>query len=140
MGDTAEILPIGQNDCWEKINNEYVAKNTDTLESTIETVDRQLANSLSEHKLRYCTARPLRLIENDSIILMTDGTYKVSRYTIKYLSKPSHITSKDDLTEEYTDLPAMTHMEIVKIAVRLYSANKPTQNYQLLGQETQVME
>jgi len=31
-------------------------------------------------------------------------------------------------------------MEIVKLAVRLYAANKPTQNYNLLAQETQVME
>ena len=84
--------------------------------------------------------RPLRLIQGNSIILITDSNYKVSRYELVYLRRPRHIYSNDDLTQEYTDLPAMTHMEIVKLAVRLYAANKPNQNYNLLAQETQVME
>lgn len=141
LGDTVGIAPVGNNDCWEKDSNgQYVVKNTDSLESTIETVDRQLSNSLSEHRLKYCMARPLKLVRDNTVEYITDGTYKVSRVLLNYLRKPSHITTNDNLTEEYTDLPDTTHMEIVKIAVRLYAATKPTQNYQLLAQETQVME
>ena len=141
LGDTAGIQPNGVNDCWEKDEyGNYVIKNTDTLESTIETVDRQIADSLSEYRLKYCMARPLRLIQGNNIILITDSNYRVSRYELVYLRKPRHIYSNDDLTQEYIDLPAMTHMEIVKLAVRLYAANKPNQNYNLLAQETQVME
>lgn len=141
LGDTAGILPVGNNECWETDNTgKYIIKQTDTLEATIENIDRQLANSLSEHRLKYCMARPLKLIQNDKIILITDSNYRVVKYMITYLRKPSHIQTNDDLTQEYTDLPDMTHVEIVKLAVRLYSANKPTQNYQALAQETQVME
>lgn len=143
LGDTAGIQPMdgAEMKCWQKDSNgEYIIKRGDTIESTIETIDRQLSNSLSEHKLRYSFARPLKLIQDDKVILYTDGNYKVSEYNITYLIKPSKINSSDDLTTEYEDLPAHTHLEIVKTALRLYSATKPTQNYNLLAQETQVME
>lgn len=143
LGDTAGIQPADglTNKCWEKDENgEYIIKRGDTIESTIETIDRQLQNSLSEHRLKYAFARPLKLIQGNEITLFTDGKYKISEYDIKYLTKPGKINSSDDLATEYEDLPAHTHLEIVKIALRLYSATKPTQNYNLLAQETQVME
>ena len=141
LGDTAGIVPYNVNDCWETDEDgNYIVKRTDTLESTIETIDRQLQNSLSEHRLKYCFARPLKLIQDNQILLFTDGNYKISEYQILYLKQPSKISTNDDLTEEYVDLPSETHIEIIKLAVRLYSANKPTQNYQILAQETQVME
>lgn len=141
VGDTAAIGPYGTIDCWE-LDDVYkpVLKLTDTLESTIETIDRQLQNSLSEHKLKYCFARPLKLIQDNQILLFTDGNYVINNYYITYLKQPSKINTNDDLTQEYTDLPSETHMEIIKLAVRLYAANKPTQNYQALAQETQLME
>ena len=55
LGDTAGIQPSDEypNECWEKDDlGAYIVKYTDTLESTIETLDRQLSNSLSEHKLK----------------------------------------------------------------------------------------
>ena len=143
LGDTAGIQPADGmvNKCWQKDEDgNYIIKRGDTIESTIETVDKQLQNSLSEHRLKYAFARPLKLIQGNEIILYTDGKYKISEYDISYLTRPSKINSSDDLTAEYKDLPAHTHLEIVKLALRLYSATKPTQNYNLLAQETQVME
>lgn len=36
--------------CWEKDSNgKYVIKNTDTIEATIDTIDRIKENSLSEY-------------------------------------------------------------------------------------------
>ena len=143
LGDTAGISPADGivNDCWKKDSDgNYIVKNVDTLESTIETIDRQLSNSLSEHKLKHSYARPLKLIQGNNIVLYTDGNYKVAEYNLVYLSKPKGIFTNDDLSQEYTELPSHTHMEIVKLAVRLYATNKPTQNYNLLAQETQVME
>lgn len=141
LGDTAGISPLdgAEMPCWTKVNGEYVVKYSDTLESTIETVDRQLENSLSEHRLRYCLAKPLRLIEDNNIILITDGNYKVSEYKITYLSKPSDITI-DNATVEYTDLPEHTHMEIVKLAVQLFLSTKATNNYQIYSNEVASME
>lgn len=80
LGDRAGILPVGENNqCWKKDEEgEYIIRYTDTLEATVETIDRQLENSLSEHNLHYCQARPLRLIVGNKIQFYTDNKYKVS--------------------------------------------------------------
>lgn len=141
LGDTAGIQPSNLNECWEtNERGEYIIKYTDTLESTIETLDRQLSNSLSEHKLKYCQARPLKLIQDNNVILYTDGKYKVSEYEITYLAKPSEINSSNITNTEYTDLPEHTHMEIVKMAIQIYLATKPMQHYDAYSNEIASME
>lgn len=141
LGDTAGIQPSNLNECWEtNERGEYIIKYTDTLESTIETLDRQLGNSLSEHKLKYCQARPLKLIQDNNVILYTDGKYKVSEYEITYLAKPSEINSSNITNLEYTDLPEHTHMEIVKMAIQIYLATKPMQHYNAYSNEIASME
>lgn len=141
LGDTAGIQPSNLNECWEtNERGEYIIKYTDTLESTIETLDRQLGNSLSEHKLKYCQARPLKLIQDNNVILYTDGNYKVSEYEITYLAKPSKINSSNITNTEYTDLPEHTHMEIVKMAIQIYLATKPMQHYNAYSNEIASME
>ena len=141
LGDTAGIQPSNLNECWEtNERGEYIIKYTDTLESTIETLDRQLGNSLSEHKLKYCQARPLKLIQDNNVILYTDGNYKISEYQITYLTKPSKINSSNITNTEYTDLPEHTHMEIVKMAIQIYLATKPMQHYNAYSNEIASME
>lgn len=141
LGDTAGIQPSNLNECWEtNERGEYIIKYTDTLESTIETLDRQLGNSLSEHKLKYCQARPLKLIQDNNVILYTDGNYKISEYQITYLAKPSKIDSSNITNLEYTDLPEHTHMEIVKMAIQIYLATKPMQYYNAYSNEIASME
>ena len=120
LGDTAGIQPSDEypNECWEKDSlDAYVVKYTDTLESAIETIDRQLSNSLSEHKLRYC-----------------------QEYELTYLAKPSKIDSSNITNTEYTDLPEHTHMEIVKMAIQIYLATKPMQHYNAYSNEVASME
>lgn len=143
LGDTAGIQPLDDyNDpCWKRDEDgDYIIKRNDTIEATIETIDRQLGNSLSEHRLKYCTARPLRLIQGNKIYLYTDGKYKVSEYTITYLSKPVLLDSKNITNTEYTSLPEHTHMEIVKMAVQLYLATKPMEHYSAYSAEVNNME
>ena len=141
LGDTAGIQPSNLNECWEtNERGEYIIKYTDTLESTIETLDRQLGNSLSEHKLKYCQARPLKLIQDNNVILYTDGNYKISEYQITYLAKPSKIDSSNITNLEYTDLPEYTHLEIVKMAIQIYLATKPMQHYNAYSNEIASME
>ena len=142
LGDTAGIQPLDDyNDpCWKRDEyGEYMVKRNDTIEVTIETIDRQLSNSLSEHRLKYCTARPLRLIQGNDIYLYTDNNYKISEYTITYLIRPEKISSQN-LTENYTSLPEHTHIEIVKMAVQLYLATKPMQHYSVYSTEVNNME
>ena len=143
LGDTVGIQPPDDyiDNCWKMDEDgEYIVKKGDTIEATIETIDRQLNNSLSEHRLKYCNARPLRLVQGDQINLYTDGKYKVSEYAITYLSKPEHLDSKNITNTEYTSLPEHTHMEIVKIAVQLYLATKPMEHYSVYSTEINNME
>lgn len=141
LGDTAGISPADGviNNCWEKdaLGN-YKIKYSDTIEGTIETVDRIKENSLSEYRLKYTKAKPIRLIQDNTITLYTDGNYKVAEYTIEYLKKPSKVDLKTNPTDEYTDLPSHTHMEIVKLAVQLILATLP--NYNVYSNEVNSME
>lgn len=141
LGDTAGIVPADGviNNCWEKdaLGN-YKIKYSDTIEGTIETVDRIKENSLSEYRLKYTKAKPIRLIQDNTITLYTDGNYKVAEYTIEYLKKPSKVDLKTNPTDEYTDLPSHTHMEIVKLAVQLILATLP--NYNVYSNEVNSME
>lgn len=143
LGDKVGISPLpGEtNDCWEVDEyDQYVVKYGDTIEASVETLDRQLNNSLSEHLLKYCTARPLRITQGNEIHLYTDGNYHINEYTVTYLSKPKYFDSKEIKNEPYTSLPEHTHMEIVKMAVQLYLATKPMQHYSVYSAEVQTME
>jgi hypothetical protein len=41
LGDTSSIVPNGVNECWEKDEQgNYIPHTSDTIESTIETIDR----------------------------------------------------------------------------------------------------
>ena len=142
LGDAAGILPTeGNEQCWEiDEEGDYVVKRADTIEATIENIDRQLNNSLSEHLLKYCTARPLKLIQGNQVILYTDSKYSVANYYITYLSKPLFLDSSNISNTEYTSLPEHTHMEIVKMAVQLYLATKPMQHYSAYSSEVNNME
>lgn len=142
LGDVVGILPTeGNEQCWEMDEDgDYVVKRADTIEATIENIDRQLNNSLSEHLLKYCTARPLKLIQGNQVILYTDGKYSVANYQITYLSKPLFLDSSNISNTEYTSLPEHTHMEIVKMAVQLYLATKPMQHYSAYSSEVNAME
>lgn len=141
LGDTAGISPVDGviNNCWEKdaLGN-YKIKYSDTIEGTIETVDRIKENSLSEYHLKYTKAKPIKLMQDNTITLYTDGNYKVAEYTIEYLKKPSKVDLKANPTDEYTDLPSHTHMEIVKLAVQLILATLP--NYNVYSNEVNSME
>lgn len=141
LGDTSGITPADGviNDCWEKDSQgSYKVKYSDTIEGTIETVDRIKENSLSEYHLKYTIAKPIKLIHDNTITLYTDGKYKVAEYTIEYLKRPSKITLTNKPTEEYTDLPAHTHTEIVKMAVQLILGTLP--NYNVYSNEINTME
>lgn len=141
LGDTAGIAPMDDNECWE-LDNEgnYKVKKTDTLEATIETLDRQLANSLSEHRLKYCQARPLKLVHNNEVLLFTDGNYKVVYYRLVYLRRPEKIDIHTSPFDSYTDMPEHTHSEIVKLAAKMYIENQKDPRYTTLSNEVNEME
>lgn len=139
LGDTVGIVPTDYNKCWDKVNDQYVVHYGDSIESTIDFIDNQLNNSLSEHKLKYCKARPLRIIAGNNINLYTDGQYKVKEYRIQYLAKPRKLSSCN-FEDEYTDLPEQSHIEIIKNAIQLYIATIGDNKYQIYLNEVNTME
>lgn len=143
LGDKAGIAPLygEENPCWELNEyDEYVVKYGDTIEASIETIDRQLSNSLSEHILKYCSARPLKLIQGNKVLLYTDGQYQVSKYKLTYLRRPNKIDIHTNPFGEYTDMPEHTHSEIVKIAAQMYIENQSNQRLNTHNAEVQEME
>lgn len=144
LGSAAGISPANADaeKCWDMDENgNYKVHRSDTLEGTIYTLDRMLENSLSEHRLHYTTAKPIRLIAGNNIKLYTDGNYKVSEYILTYLRLPEKIQFFNrDMYEEFTDLPEHTHLEIVKLAAQLYIENQIDPRVRTYPEEVQTME
>lgn len=120
LGEEVEIR-ICRNNC-----PTLVSKTRDVIEATIETVDRILENSLSEYHLHHNQARPVRLYTDNKIVLITDGKYGINKYSMTYLRKAKDLGK--NLKEEYTELPEITHKEIVDAAVRLYLSEAASTN------------
>ena len=99
-------ISIKDNKC-----NNLITRESDVIEATIETVSSRLSNSLSDHRLRYNQAKPIRVY--------TDGIYDISSYELTYLRKAKDLGTLQDLTKEYTDLPENTHQDIVDLAVQM---------------------
>ena len=120
-------------------NNPY---NLDTcvFECTSDSFMYRINNSLTDFHYRHHRARPLRIRTNNGVSLLTDGNYKISKYTLGYLRKPTEITLDNPLNE-YTDFPDIIIPEIVKIAAEMYIENKNIQQrYQTLVNEVNTQE
>lgn len=143
LGNTAGITPIHQKDieCANKdASGNIIPTYSDTIEATIETIDSIVRNSLSEHHFKYLSARPIRLVENNKILLITDGNYKISEYKLTYLRRPVKIDIHKFPYDEYTDMPQHTHSEIVKLAVAMYLENQRSDRYNTYSTEVNIME
>lgn len=139
LGETAVIFSYDH--CWPVgPSGQPRTKHTDVLEATVENIDRQKQNSLSEYRLHGTSARPLRLFQGNEIHLYTDGNYNIKNYILTYLRLPKDISLTNAPFEEYTDMPASTHQEIVKMAVQLYLENQANPRYQSYVNETTTME
>lgn len=139
VGETAVIFSYDY--CWPVgPSGQPRTKNTDVLEATVENIDRQRQNTLSEYRLHGRSARPLRLYEGNEIHLYTDGNYNIRNYILTYLRTPKKISLTDAPFDEYTDMPVATHNEIVKLAVELYLENKANPRYQSYMNEVSTME
>lgn len=101
-----------------------ITKTRDVIEATIENVDRILENSLSEYHLHHNQARPIRLYTDNNIVLITDGQYYIDKYNLTYLRNTSDLGN--NLNKEYTELPQITHQEIVDVAVNIYISQLAT--------------
>lgn len=143
LGTRVGILPkndVAGNNCWAKdAKGKYVIRYADPIEVTVDTLDRTLENSLSEHNLHYCQAKPLQLFRGNNAVFYTDDNYKVQECIITYLKTPTAITL-DQPFVNYTALPEHTHQEIVKLAVQMYLESTVDQRYTSYSNEVNTME
>lgn len=88
-------------------------------------------NPFSEHRLKYNSAKPLRTFLGENVELVTDGTYAITHYYLRYLRKPATVDSLSDPPID-CDLNEFNHDEIVQMAVRMAVASlSDREKYQL---------
>lgn len=95
-------------------NNEH-KMNTCVFECTKDSFMYRVNNSLTDFHYRSHRARPLRIRTDEGCSLLTDGNYKILKYTLGYIRKPNEITLEAP-TDEYTDFQDHIMYEIIKIA------------------------
>lgn len=119
-------------------NNEH-KMNTCVFECTKDSFMYRVNNSLTDFHYRSHRARPLRIRTDEGCSLLTDGNYKILKYTLGYIRKPNEITLEAP-TDEYTDFQDHIMYEIIKIAAQMYIENTANQRYQTISQEVLTQE
>lgn len=94
---------------------------------SVNTYRSHIDNPYSEHNLHYEEAKPLRLVYQRYIELVTDGNYGILSYHIRYLKEPGEV---DYGTSADSDLPEHTHDEVVKLAANMALENVEQPRYQ----------
>lgn len=100
-------------------------------EVTSDTYRSNLDDVYSEHNLQYGDAKPLRLFENDKVLLITDGNYTIEAYYLRYYKLPNEVDLDAYLADNTTgllDLPEQTHSEIIRMAVELAIKSIPVED------------
>jgi hypothetical protein len=87
-----------------------------------------LDDPYSEHVFHYEEAKPLRLIYQRYVELITDGKYDVLDYSVRYLRKPAEVSISGTVTD--CDLPEIVHDEVVELAVNMVLENIEEPRYQ----------
>ncbi len=102
---------------------DQVTQYENITESDRNTINKQLADPYSPHRLHYEHAKPLRLmdVDGDKVWLVTDTNYKVSAYELEYLRIPTVLElDPTDVDKDFTDLPDYVHQDFVTLAAMLY--------------------
>ena len=90
----------------------------------------EIDNPFSMFRIHYNKAQPLRMYYGSYVELISDGTYSVPYFYLRYISIPQIVS----LTN-YCNLPAPTHPEIIKLAVAMYIENTKDPRYQTIQNE-----
>jgi hypothetical protein len=134
---------VGDEDYWFALSEECSAvvsggaTRFGVTECTIDEYRSKIDDPYSEHILHYNTAKPLRIFNNNSVELISDGTYTVSAYYLTYLRKPAEVSLSGAVD---CDLPEHTHDEIVKLAASMALENIEQPRYQTHMNEVITME
>lgn len=113
--------------------------NTCMFECTQDSFMYRVTNSLTDFHYRFHRARPLRIRNSNGCVLLTDKNYKISKYILGYLRKPTEITL-DNPYDEYEDFEDIIMPEIIKIAAQMYLENKKDERYKTISAEVSTQE
>lgn len=105
----------------DRLTGSSVNKIQPITECSANNYTAKVHDPLSPHRLHYNTAAPLRLIKADYVELITDGTYSILNYIIRYLREPTSFATL--LITESPDFPNHVHPELVKLAVNIAVEN-----------------
>jgi len=106
-------------------------------ECTIDEYRQRVDDPYSEHILHYTLAKPLRIFNDLTVELISDGSYTIDDYHLTYLKAPATV----DLSGTTDcDLPEHTHDEIVKLAVSMMLENVEQPRYQTYQNEVNTIE
>jgi hypothetical protein len=115
----------------------HSTKRQGVTQCTVDTYRSHLDDPYSEHVLHYEEAKPLRLVYQDTIELVTDGNYEITAYYIRYLNQPAEVSITTPVS---CDLPEHTHDEIVKLAVNMTLENIEQPRYKSYQNELNKVE
>jgi hypothetical protein len=101
-------------------------KRVGVKEATNDTYNSLVNDPYGEHILHYETAKPLRLFQDDTVELISDGNYQTITYFLRYIKYPTVLT----LGGTDSELPEHMHQEIVDKAVNLYLESTMDPRYQ----------
>ena len=117
-------------------NGSTITSREGITETSVDKYTDDLINPFSEHILHNDWARPLRLFKSTVVELISDGTYTIPTYYLRYLAKPTVVA----LPSTSCDLPDQTHYEIVKTATKMYLETVKDPRYQTYNNEIVTME
>lgn len=81
-------------------------KRQGVTQCTADTYNSHVNDPYSEHILHYEEAKPLRLVYQNTVELVTDGNYTIPLYILRYLRKPRRVNI---MTTAY--IPATSNIE-----------------------------
>jgi hypothetical protein len=122
----------------DRLTGNFVNKIQPITECNSNTYSAKVYDPLSPHILHYNTASPLRLLKGDIVELITDGTYTVKNYIIRYIKQPTSFSILD--SDESPDFPVNVHSELVKLAVNFAIENIESPRIQTYPTKVSEME
>lgn len=112
---------------------------TCVFECTWDSFMYRVNNNLTDFHYRFRRARPIRIRRSTGCSLLTDTKYKIYKYTLGYIKKPSEITLENPFSE-YGDFEESVMYEIIKIAAQMFLENQQSQRYQTISAEVNTQE
>jgi hypothetical protein len=118
------------------LNSDSTSLNVKVTPITQDTINIKVKDPFSQHNLHMGKAEPLRLVEGTESLFISDGSYSVTEYYIKYIQEPTKFVINSALDKtEITEFPHKSFKEILAIAVRMFLENYSNERYKTYNLE-----